>query len=302
MKKIILPFRVIIVIIVFIIGITYVSKLKSNIPHINEIKSVEVHIGGADKEENYTFYLSEKENILEVININKQLLKYKDPDVDTWKLDVSITYSLENGMKQKEKFKKIRPVSDYFEKIYNSLEYKKQTIDIFKIKPENITKIILKDSYIDRKKTITIEDKDIILKAYKNSMKTFELYNSDEEYYYIGNIEFYNSVDNNIAHGIILREHLLWNNFFNENEIVSPIKVSPSEIEEIIIRNDKISKKILIKDYDKMSEILDTYYDGHHGTKSSNYSVEIVLKNPDMRHWYGSFYKSKVPRFIVNSF
>lgn len=301
MKRNLIVFSIIIILVGSIIGGNYVYKLKYDIPNSNEIKSVKVHIGGNCQEENNTYYFNEKDNILEIIDINKQLLNYKDPNVDTWFLDVAITYTLKNGDEKNTVFKKIRPVDDYFEKIINSLEYKKQTINIFKIDLKDVNKIVFKDSYTDRKKIITIEDKDIIKGAYENSIKTYELYNRDENAFLIGNIEFQDIHDNIIANGMILREHEHWNDLFNEYEVVQPIKASPSEIKEIIIEKDD-DEQIVIKDYDKIDQILNTYYNGYSSTKSSAYSVEIILKNPDMRHWYGSFFKGEVPDFVVESF
>lgn len=298
-RKIILLVTILIAILSFF---TFFNYLPTNIPNINEIEFIEVHIGGEDQEENSHYIFSNKENLLRITKIHKQLLNYIDPRVKTWFLDVKITYELKNGDRKSVVFKKVRPANDYFQEVFNSLEYKKQTLAIFNINESDIQKIKLKDSYIDRHKSVVIEDKNIIHAAYTNSLKTYELFDTEEDYYYIANIEFYDCNDKVIATGNIIREHNHWHDFFRKYKKVASIKASPLEVKEIIITNDKTNKRVVITDNSIISTILDTYYDCHHGIKSSQYSVEIILKDSSMRHWHGSFFNNKIPDIIIDSF
>lgn len=96
----------------------------NQVPEAQKVQSVEVQIGGIGQEENQYFTIETPANIEEIISIHKRLMLYKDPKVTTWTLDVTMTYHLRNGKTQTATFKDIRPVSDFFKVIYNSVEYK----------------------------------------------------------------------------------------------------------------------------------------------------------------------------------
>lgn len=295
MKRILISIGIIIIIIV---AINIFRNRK--IPDLSQINYVEVHIGGKGQEENTNLKFNEIENIKEVRRVHSKLNNYKDPKVKTWFLDVEIKYKLDSGKIKNYKFKNIRPVSDYFDKIYNSLEYRKQTNPIYKVSIEDITSVRIKDSYVDRNKEFETTNREMIEGLLNQSIKALDNYDNNKEYYTIANIDFLNG-EELLASSMIFREQDIWYETLKSDKQLLNLYVNVDEVKEVLIKDDKSDKEITIDDRDTIRVILDNYFNWH-SSDSSQYSVEIIMKDKTMRHGYGSFLKKQVPDEIVSLF
>ncbi len=295
MKKI---FFITLILVIIFFGIIMLQD--NGIPEFSIINNVEVHIGGVGQEENTNLVFYDGSNIEEIRNIHSQLNGYKDPKVCTWFLDVELRYKLNSGKKKVYTFKKVRPVNDYFAVIYNSLEYKRQVNPIYKLSEDDITHVIIRDSYNDRHKEFKINDKEIVSGLLSQSIKAYDDYDNNKEYYLIADVEFYHG-EELLANSMILREQAIWYDTLKANKELLDLYVSVDEVKEVIIEDRNSGKKIITKDSNLIRLVLDNYF-GWHSNQSSQYSVELIMKDKTMRHWYGSFLKDAVPNEIVSLF
>lgn len=290
------PWKTLISILLIFIVLAYFKYYFNQVPEALKVQSVEVQIGGIGQEENQHFTLEMPTNIEEILSIHKQLILYKDPKVTTWPLDVSMTYHLRNGKTQTTTFKDIRPVSDYFKVIYNSVEYKRQMNPIFTLDAKGVTKVVLTGNSVSRGKKIETENKSIIKSLIEQARFAAENRNLEMEYYLIGTIDFMEG-EKRIGQSMILREQDIWQETLMQERQLMGIYENVEEIKEILITNDETNQVVSITDPVLKQSVLNTYYNWH-SSESSEYSVEIVLMDSSRDHIFGSFYKGQVPAEI----
>lgn len=290
---------VIIVALIVIFNCLLIGCNRSNNNNIGEIKTVTLSFDG-NPIDSYSCKLVEKENIEESMKIYDKLLTYNSPDVDTWKEDITYKIEYSNGKIKNKTFKGIRPVSDLYEHVFDSLEVRKQWEDIFKVKNNDIKNIKLISN--QKRKEITIVDRKYIDKIV-NSVRIFEE-NKDikyNNYFIVCDIEFYNKSNEKLGNTFVFREDEKTNKILKELNIISDLIVVPEDIESMELKNESNKRIIAVEDYDTMKIVLDNYNNGFN-YKNSIISVHIDLKNDDRKHMYGSFYKSEVPAFIEKLF
>ena len=264
----------------------------------NEITSIVISFDGSPIE-NYSYKLTEKENIEEAMRIYGVLKTYKSPDVNTWFEDVTYEIQTSDGKITTKTFKKIRPVTDVFEKIFDSLEVRKQTEPILITDTSQIKKLELYTSKTGEQ--IIYEDKDDIdklmlsLKAYysseaflnkdKSSFASVKLFGADNEY---------------VGDGRIFREDMETQSILAAQGNLDSLRVTPNNIASMILTKDET--EIEISDPHIMQIVLD-YYHGYH-TSESVVSVKYILKETKgtREDWYGSFLKDNVPKEIETLF
>lgn len=140
MKKVLI---VLIVITLVVLGVQFTNKVSriadedSDKPVITWVKLT----FEGNPIESYEITLKEQENINQCMEIYQKLEDYESPKVKTWFEDVTFEIKIRDGRVEKKTFKKIRPVDDIFEKVFNSNEVKKQRNKIFEVKNTEVSKI-----------------------------------------------------------------------------------------------------------------------------------------------------------------
>ncbi|MCX7709044.1 MAG: hypothetical protein N2484_04275 [Clostridia bacterium] len=260
------------------------------------VDEITVLIGGEGAEK---VVFKEKVNIIEAINIIKELREYKPNDFKCEAQDVSFHIKVHDGSIKRLDFKRIKPIENYFSNILNSLEYKRQSLSIFKVKKEDIQRVKFESS----KKVYAAEstDKRIIAASLDNVIKHYETtnYYNQDNFYSLGYAYFYDKSNKEIAKGLILRDDTQWNELYDKNSSIKKIKVNPEDISRIIVKDDKTGKEAIISDPDIKKKVLDTYYDG--GTSESIITIQLdfAIKNTNNASLFGSYRKGEVPEFIV---
>lgn len=270
---------------------------NSNID-INEIKTITLNFKG-NPVDSYSCILAERQNIEDSMKLYKKLFTYKSPDVDTWCENITYEIEYNDGKIKNKTFKGIRPVTDLYENIFNSLEVRKQWESIFTIKNDDVKN--LKIMSRQKKNEVTINNQEDIDKII-NSIQTFEENRNviDCDYFVVGEVEFYNQNNKELGNAIIFREDKNTNTLLSELNILSDLVVLPDDILCMELENEN-DKKIIVEDKAIMQLVLNNYHTGYTSQKSI-ISVHIDLKNDDRTHMYGSFYKNEVPETIVNLF
>ena len=262
---------------------------------LDDIKTITLNFEG-NPVNSYSCVLNDKQNIEESIRIYNELLSYKSPDIETWKEDITYTIECNDGKVKTKVFKNIRPVDDIFEKVFTSMEVRRQWESIFRVNEDSIENIKLISR--QKKKEITLSDSNDIKKIIDSIRNFEETVDNDKDYLVIGDIEFYNKDEENIGEVVIVREDKDTVNILDELGILSDIAIQPTDIENIVLENeDDIEADITNEDIIQI--VLDNYYDNT--TSDSVISVQINLKNDETK-MHGSFYKDNVPEIIENLF
>ena len=264
----------------------------------NEIASIAISFDGSPIQ-SYSYKLTEKDNIEEAMQIYELLKSYKSPEVCTWFEDVTYEIKTSDGKITTKTFKKVRPVTDIFEKVFNSLEVRKQTEPVLIAETSQIKKLELYTSKTGEQ--IIYEDRDDIeklmlsLKAYyisdaflntdKSSFASVKLYSADNEY---------------VGGGFIFREDTGTQSILEAQGNLDSLRVTPDNIQSMTLTKDET--EIEISDHHIMQTVLD-YYHGYH-TSESVVSVKYILKETKgtRADWYGSFLKDNVPKEIETLF
>ncbi|QOR35484.1 hypothetical protein IMX26_01155 [Clostridium sp. 'deep sea'] len=240
---------------------------------------------------NYSCVLTTPANIKESLSIFQQLKTYESPSVLTWYEEVTYKITYKNGKIKQTTYNKIRPVTDIFEKVFSSLEVRKQWQSVFTVNNSDVKS--LKLNSCQKKAEITITEKDDINKI-MNSVRLFEEKpNVLANTYSLCEMVFID--DNGVELGsyYIKREDIATNLLLKEYKILNILKVEPKDILKITITNRKTNKEIEVVDLDVTNLILDTYFRG--ATSDSVVDVAIKLKNDNRTHMYGSYTKEHLP-------
>lgn len=274
----------------------FIGCSNSNID-ISEIKTITLNFKG-NPIDSYSCILVERQNIEESMMLYKKLFTYKSPDVDTWCENITYEIEYNNGKTKRKTFKGIRPVTDLYENIFNSLEVRKQWESIFKIKNDDVKDIKILSR--QKKNEVVVNNKEDINKII-NSIQTFEENRNvkDYDYFVVGEVEFYNQNNEELGNAIIFREDKNTNMLLSELNIHSDLVVSPDDIVSMELEIER-GKKIIVEDKAIMQIVLNNYHTGW--TNQSIISVHIDLRDDDRTHMYGSFDKNEVPETINNLF
>jgi len=266
--------------------------------HDDGIKSIVISFTG-DPIESYSYKLTEEDNIREALIIYEKLKTYKSPKISTWFEDVTYEIEGNDGKIKKTTFKKIRPVSDIFERIFTSLEVREQAVSILAVDISEIAKIEMFSAKTGEK-VVCKESNDI--DPLMLSLKEF--YRSDQVLsdlnFTLAEVELFNINDEYIGGGFIYREDKPTQTILDKQGIIDELIVNPSDIEFMILT--KGNSKIEISDMNIIQIVLDNYQ-GYH-TGESIMSVEYHLKETKGKRidWHGSFLKNTVPKEIENMF
>lgn len=265
-----------------------------------DISSVTLTVGGAGQQEHTIVTFNNSENFKYFLAIEKELDKY-DPKkhmISTWKLDVKFEYHLANGETITREYKGIRPVDEFLRDIYNSQEYKEQTIPLFKLDKGEIKKVKF-DSYMN-KYEFTTDDPALINTVYENLLEYYQEheYLGGENDYTIASAELLNVSGESLAEGPILRGCKGWEALFNYHYKFRKLKYWAKDIKEVQLNKDDIF--IQVTEAQIIQEVLDTYKNGH--TSKSVVSVEIIPQDSSARHLYGSYEKDNVPEAVNKLF
>jgi ABC-2 type transport system permease protein len=141
------------IMILLVIAIQSLGIYENKIPVQEEIKNVLLtnNIYRSQDEFFEEYYvpkpLTENENIKAVRNLHQQIIKDKKLN-QTQGLseteNVFITYELENGNKVNREYRVNRKLyDDFYKPIYESAEYKRSTLPIFKVKEKNVETITI---------------------------------------------------------------------------------------------------------------------------------------------------------------
>lgn len=297
MKRILWVFGIVLFIVI-VGGATWmVTKvINSALPELKDVESVRVSMLGDPVHWETSFSLFEKDNIEDVYNVHKQLNEYKDTLICSVKEDVVIDYELTDGTVKHFRIEGIRCPEDYFETVMNSYECKRQVLDIFNLEEELITSIEVGDHYIDRDVRRKVTNREEIEYIIELAQQAALLDYSGRESFGVAYFDFYMG-DDVVTTTIACREDVALYNYLKEHSILSDVLVSTDEIDYIMVSDDKSGRKITLRDDEAFEVVLDYYFDGH-SSMNSVVDVEIVMKNKESRHWYGSFFKGLVPEQI----
>ena len=244
---------------------------------------------------NYSCVLTTPENSKESLSIVQQLKTYKSPNVETWHEDITYKITYKNGKVQQRTFNKIRPVTDIFEKVFSSLEVRKQWQSVFTVNNSDVNS--LKLNSCQKKAETTITEKNYINNII-NSVKLFEeKANVLDNTYTLCEMVFIDNNDVELGSYNIKREDIATNLLLKEYGILNILKVNPKDISKITITNRKTNKEIEIVDLNVINLVLDTYFRG--ATSDSVVNVAIKLKNDNRTHMYGSYAKEQLPSQVA---
>ncbi|KJS87278.1 MAG: hypothetical protein JM58_04715 [Peptococcaceae bacterium BICA1-8] len=263
-----------------------------------DIQSVTLTVGGPEQEEHTVVEFQDTENFKHFLAIEKQLDKYKPKDhmISTWKLDVKFEYHLTNGEIVAREYKGIRPVDEFLKDLYNSQEYKEQTIPLFKLDKGEVKKVKF-DSYLNQYE-FTADDSVLINSAYENLLQYYQEhdYFGGENDYLIASVELFGATGEKLAEGPILRGDKNWAPLFNSHYKFRKLKYWAKDIAEVQLKQG--DQLIKVTEPQFVQEILDTYKDG--STGKSVVSVEIIPQDSSARHLFGSYEKDSLPESINN--
>lgn len=242
----------------------------------------------------YTFY--EKENINIALDKEKLLRTYISPN-GTFGVYQTIEYKVfyNNGKIIKKKYNNVYPVDKIFKPLFNSEEYKKQAIFLFKDEAFEVDKLTL---YIEpmRTKYIEITDKELIkgliialreyylttdelLEEYDiNHINTIETEFSKNSYVYA----CYAITPNNTEGLELLKKVGIYND----------LVVNANNIENMAIFNGDVRVDI----YDK--ELIQIIIDSAGREGRGTTVMHFVAKTKDNFEITGNFYKNQVPEKI----
>ena len=272
--------------------------MGKELPNIDQVNGVSVRIYG--HEEDLTFHLQEEANIQKVLEVQEELNAYEDPEVCTWFLNVELTYQLVTGKSKVYTYKDIRPAHDYFEDIYASMEYKVNTNPFDSLQAEEIDQVVISECPFDREWRYIISDREVIEELLRAGSIYWLNMESDKEYLSRGRLEFKKEGET-LQSAIILREN---DPFYQVLSDMVPESLAlydvQSEIDHMIISKDD-DQELTVTDPLVYTVVLEHYYD-FWSRDCSEYSVEIVLKDEEERHIYGSFLKADVPLEIPELF
>ncbi|MTI68887.1 MAG: hypothetical protein FH751_01360 [Firmicutes bacterium] len=284
--------------ILFIIMISLVLNLygcdKKNSLKAEEISKVKIIFSEKSSEGKHCIELSQNENIKKMLNTYKKL-KTKENFYDKTGCKIKVQYVMKSGKLINDSYK-LENVDGIFKDIFNTLEVKKQTIDIFKINPSNIKKVKF-ESPLDRK-VWESNDIKVIKKAYENTLIHFKNrnYYGKRDFFKLAYVDFFNNEGQIIAGGLVLRKDNQWDQMFRDYPEFNELLISPKEVKNVKLTTRKRNKKITVTDDEIIEKIINTYKIG--STNKSEVSVEIVLKNDFRTHLYGSYNKGEIPNFI----
>ena len=265
-----------------------------------DIQSVTLTVGGPEQEEHTVVEFRDTDTFEHFLTIEKQLDRYKPKDhiIKTWKLDVKFEYHLTNGETVIREYKGIRPVDEFLKDLYNSQEYKEQTIPLFKLDKGEVKKVKF-DSPLN-KYEFTTDDSVLINSAYENLLQYYQEhdYFGGEDDYLIARVELLSSAGDKLAEGPILRGDRNWVPLFNSHYKFRKLKYWAKDIAEVQLKQG--DHLIKVTEPQLIQEILDTYKDGH--TSKSLVSVEIIPQDSSARHLFGSYEKDNVPEAIDKLF
>jgi len=88
---------------------------------------------------------------------------------------VKFEYHLTNGETVNREYKGIRPADEFLKDLYNSLEYKEQTIPLFKLDQGEVKKVKF-DSYLNKYEFME-DDPVLINSAYENLLQYYQEHN-----------------------------------------------------------------------------------------------------------------------------
>jgi len=172
-----------------------------------DIQFVTLTVGRPGQEEHTVVTFKDPANFKHFLAVEKVLAKY-DPQqhmVKTWKLDIKFEYHLTNEEIITREFKGIRPVDEFLKDLYNSREYKEQTIPLFKLDKGEIKKVKF-ESHINNYEFMS-DDPVLINTVYENLLEYYQEHENlaGENDYLIANVEFLAADDTQLAGGPILR-------------------------------------------------------------------------------------------------
>lgn len=291
-KKLTLTLTLIIIFIITACGTIQVKE--------EDIQSVTLTVGGPEQEEHTIVTFQDPDNFKHFLAIEQVLNKY-DPKkhmIKTWKLDVKFEYHLTNGQTITREYKGIRPVDEFLKDLYNSQEYKEQTIPLFKLDKGDIKRVKF-DSYL-KNYEFTTDDSVLINMVYENLLQYYQEkdYLANDNNLLIAHVNLLNEADAELAGGSILREDKNWDLLFSSHYKFRKLKYWAKDIKEVELKQG--DHLIQITEPQIIQEILDTYKNGHTG--QSQISVEIIPLDTSARHLFGSYEKGNIPDSISRLF
>lgn len=250
-------------------------------------------------EGNSSFTVEQPENVQIAADIANLLQNYKSAEVDTWFVDVTYAITNKDGSTQQMTYRNIRPYTDIFAPLFQTLEVREQReyilyTEIDQMKSAVITSPIKGSIILDSGK-----DK-ILLEQIVFSLKEFYHQESNTDNSLVYNnakglkISFHNASGNEAGSCLIYPADTKTNAILQQAGIAAQLIVRAEDIVSMVIHKD--GKYVDIRDSALQELVLSSYYEGW-SAMDSEISVEYVLKNTKGAHLdqYGSFFKGKIP-------
>lgn len=282
-----------------LIALVFAGCLEESINSNQEINSIVISFSG-NPVDNYSYKLTEKENIIEAMRIYQDLKTYKSPKITTWFEDVTFEIEAHDGRTQTRTFKKIRPVNDIFKEIFNSLEVREQAVPVIMVNHTDVEKLTV---YSPKTGKMIVFDEENHIEKILLSLQNY--YRSDavtnnEHLYSVAELEIYDKSGSNSGLGQLFREDKNTIEAIKNLGEIEDIIIRPSDIDTMTLTHD--DKTIEISEESIMQIVLDNYVGFH--SRASVISVEYHLKEAkgNRLDWHGSFLKDQIPNEIEGLF
>ena len=263
----------------------------------DHIKKIDINIINT-VEGNTSFEVEKTENIAEAVRVANLLEDYRSPEISTWFVDVVYYITFDDGSIGQVEYENIRPYTDIFSNLFQTLEVRRQREYILYTDIADIENAVL-TSPMKGSIILDGETQKELLQKLVISLKEF--YNTESV---IGENWVYNNAkglqvtfNNEKGSCLIYAADAPTNALLFQVGIGQKLIVTADDIVSMVVH--KNGKRIEITQPELQEIVLANYREGW--STKSEISVEYVLKNTKGAHLdqYGSFYTGQVPQEIA---